>query len=68
MRDRLTLTDLAKHLKITRPTCYVLIRSVGFPERGPDKKWDAKEILKWIADNRQPEGARLVGGVMTLQN
>jgi predicted DNA-binding transcriptional regulator AlpA len=62
--DRMTLTDFARHVGISRPTAYKLVRTVSFPTAGTDKRWDRKAVLDWLAENTVSVEAVLVAGVL----
>lgn len=66
--DRMTLTDIATHIGTTRPSMYVIARSVGFPHRGPDRRWARADIMAWLAENTQPADAVRVGGVLVVRS
>lgn len=63
MKDRMTLTDIARHMDISRPTAYKIVRSFGFPHIGNDRRWVASEVLDWIAEHTT-DGAVIVGGML----
>lgn len=65
--DRMTLTDMASYLQISRPTCYKIVAGRGFPQRGPDAKWDRSAVLAWLSENRLPADTRVVGGGLVVK-
>lgn len=62
--DKLTLTALAAHLNLSRPTTYRIVRAVGFPIPGPDRKWSRDEVLAWLDENRLSDGVEVIGGIV----
>jgi hypothetical protein len=64
MPDKLTLTALAAHLGLSRPSTYLIVRSVGFPIPDQDKKWDRDAVFAWLDENRLPDGVGVVGGIL----
>lgn len=62
-QNRMTLTDIARHLDVSRPTAYKIVDSVGFPARGDDARWDREAVQAWVDLNRAA-GAAVVGGVI----
>lgn len=63
MNERLTLTDIARHMGVSRPTAYKIVRSRGFPAPGDDKRWHGQDVLSWLHENKL-DGAALVAGVI----
>jgi predicted DNA-binding transcriptional regulator AlpA len=63
MNDRMTVVDIARHLKVSRPSAYKIIRSAGFPEPGADKRWDRTDVMAWL-DAKTVGNATVVGGVL----
>lgn len=63
MKDRFTLTDIARYMNVSRPSAYKVVRSFGFPPRGQDRRWSSIEVRDWIADN-DVTGAVVVAGVL----
>jgi excisionase family DNA binding protein len=63
MKERMTLTDIARHLGHSRPTTYKIVRSKGFPTIGSDRKWDRTDVVEWLERNAAT-GAVVVGGVL----
>lgn len=64
MKDRFTLTDIARHLDVSRPTAYRVIAAPGFPVRGNDRRWSSLDVLAWLDDNSVPPDTEVVRGVM----
>jgi predicted DNA-binding transcriptional regulator AlpA len=64
VKDRMTVTDIARYTQRSRPTIYRVVRSVGFPPRGEDNRWDRDAVMEWLAENRLPADTALIGGVM----
>lgn len=64
MNDRMTLTDIARHIDRSRPTAYKIVRSRGFPSPGIDKRYDRSAVLKWLETNSLDTDAAVVGGVL----
>lgn len=62
--EKLTLTALAAHLDLSRPTTYRIVRSVGFPLPDADKRWDRDAVLAWLAENALPDGAEVIGRIV----
>jgi len=62
MHERMTLTDIARHIGCSRPTAYKIVRSVGFPRSGGDKRWERADVLDWLACNKLD--AAVVAGVI----
>lgn len=62
-KDRMTLTDIARYMVLSRPTTYRIVNAAGFPARGPDKQWDRTAVLDWL-DRNATSGAKVVGGVL----
>lgn len=62
--ERMTLTDMADHVGVSRVTMYKLAGIVDFPKRGVDRKWSRSEVLEWLAANSEPVKAVLVAGVL----
>lgn len=63
MQDRMTVTDIARHLDISRPSAYRVVEGHGFPARGNDKRWDRAAVLDWLARNNAA-GVTVLGGVL----
>ena len=63
MKERMTLTDIARHMKASWPTAYKVVRSKGFPTIGSDRKWDRTDVVEWLERNAAT-GAVVVGGVL----
>lgn len=63
MKERMTLTDIADHMDVSRPTAYKVVRSKGFPMIGSDRKWDRTAVVEWLERNAAT-GAVVVGGVL----
>lgn len=63
MNDRMTLTDIARHIGKSRPTTYKIVRSFGFPPPGDDKRWARPAVMDWF-DRNTAAGASIVGGVL----
>ena len=64
MDERITLTDIARHLGCARPTAYEIVKAVDFPPLGIDRRWDRDAVILWLNKNRLPSGARVVGGLV----
>lgn len=62
MTDRMTVTDIARHMLVSRPTAYRVIASSDFPDRGEDGKWSTLDVLAWL-DSHSIKGS-VVGGVV----
>lgn len=63
MKDRMTVTDIARHLECTRPTAYKIVGAADFPVRGPDRRWASLDVLAWLDRHAAPD-AVVVGGVL----
>lgn len=63
MKDRMTVTDIARHLECTRPTAYKIVGAADFPARGLDKCWASLDVMAWLDRNAAPD-AVVVGGVL----
>lgn len=63
MHERMTLTDIARHMEVSRPTAYKIVRSRGFPPPGIDKRWERPSVLAWLKENTLG-GAVVVAGVI----
>lgn len=61
---KLTLTALAAYLGLSRPSTYIIVRSVGFPLPDSDKLYDRDRVLAWLDENRLPDGVVVVGGIL----
>jgi len=60
MMNRLTLGELAKHLKLGEPTLYQLAREGGIPAHKFGRVWrfDVEELDKWMKSDGQYESSR----------
>lgn len=62
--EKLTLTALSAYLNLSRPTTYLIVRSVGFPLPDADKRYDRDAVLAWLDENRLPDGVDVIGGIV----
>lgn len=63
MKERMTLTDIARHMEVSRPTAYKIVRSASFPPPGNDKRWERPAVLEWL-ETHKVDGAAIIGGVL----
>jgi excisionase family DNA binding protein len=49
----LTISEVCKILRVSKPTAYNLIHSKGFPRIKVGREWRVEEqlLLKWIQEN-----------------
>lgn len=62
MKDRMTVSDIARYMEVTRPTAYKIVSAADFPARGQDKRWSTLDVMAWT--DRNAVQGQVVGGVL----